>query len=532
MSGAYKQGGGSFTLSPGTWFALQILGPLSDTAASAPWKAATPIFITGVTPLKTGNGLVELEFIGVLSAVRPLPMKMTVRVVYRGPDILILIGEAWHGHKVTVAISDIDMEWLRRCCPRVVEQFEVPTYYRFGGDNNPPATEYLGAHFGTTAATITAEHRQIECSTVGAMSQHHAAVSFRRTYEGLDTWLLLRPVIPCDMDMRWLIFPVTRGAETVLRFHRSWTGLLVYEVPVRIDGAMLQSELARVNLNDRDRSFGTPQEEIAYLDWLIDNELLARRSAPPELPGCEDMPRAKRAWTDYLLGQGLPSLDWSTVGEPPHSLFVGAEPCAREPSGIPAGWTDYGVEDALIGPKLSSYPLHTQEWREAFLQRLVDVGEEVLLEAVSHAWSLLARPKTARASAIAAAAGVDGKGKKALWNVLKRFMDEFLTLDFLPKATVPPSVDLQRFHMAQMCAWTNEQERERAVVKHYAVILGGELTHVQPLAVRGQNERPLDCACRGTRSPRAPSARRLSRRPKLAAQCGATAACGTQTHLG
>ena len=37
-------------------------------------------------------------------------------------------------------------------------------------------------------------------------------------------------------------------------------------------------------------------------------------------------------------------------------------------------WTDYGDEDIPVGPRLSAYLLHTDEWREAFLERLTQVG--------------------------------------------------------------------------------------------------------------------------------------------------------------
>lgn len=144
------------------------------------------------------------------------------------------------------------------------------------------------------------------------------------------------------------------------------------------------------------------------------------------------------------------------------------------PHPIPDGWTDYGLEDAAWGPKLSAYALGVQEQREAFLIRLAEIGEPALLEAVSHIWSLLLSPKTTKCAAMAVSAGVSGAGKVALWNVLASFIAEYVSVEFM----MPPEPGRgpHATHAAFTAMWADEANRERAVLARYSDILNGVAT--------------------------------------------------------
>ncbi|MFN2099617.1 hypothetical protein [Altererythrobacter sp. MF3-039] len=137
-------------------------------------------------------------------------------------------------------------------------------------------------------------------------------------------------------------------------------------------------------------------------------------------------------------------------------------------------WTDYGsAGDIPVGPRLSSYHLHTAEWREAFLERLVAVGEPALLEATSRVYELLAEPKDYRSALIAKAAGVTGIGKIAILYTLQAFLDEWLQ----PTQPLPPPSsfeDVQSWHKAATRVWNSDSEREQWVVKKFAAVLDGK----------------------------------------------------------
>lgn len=129
-------------------------------------------------------------------------------------------------------------------------------------------------------------------------------------------------------------------------------------------------------------------------------------------------------------------------------------------------WTDYGDPEWVpLGPKLSSYFLHTVEWREAFLERLVAVGAVALIEAATRVYDLLSEPKDYRCARIAQAGGVSGSGKIAVVNALQAYLDEWLQLPSL----IPASSfdDLEGWHAATMAKWASEQERERWVVRKF-----------------------------------------------------------------
>lgn len=138
---------------------------------------------------------------------------------------------------------------------------------------------------------------------------------------------------------------------------------------------------------------------------------------------------------------------------------------------LSAGWTDYGgVNDTPYGPRLSSFLLHSQEWREAFLERLVAIGEPGLLEAVTRVYALLEEPKDYHCAVIAQAAGVTGSGKLAILKTLQAFLDEWLQ----PPGTMPffrEGQSLEAWHETAMQAWSAENEREVWVVQKYAAAL-------------------------------------------------------------
>lgn len=136
-------------------------------------------------------------------------------------------------------------------------------------------------------------------------------------------------------------------------------------------------------------------------------------------------------------------------------------------------FTNYGDDDDTpYGPRLSSFYLHTPEWREAFLERLVEVGEVALIEATARVYDLLEEPKATRCALIAESAKVSGMGKLAILNALKAYLEEWLQAPpVLPSASRQRS--LEAWRATAINTWASEQKRERAVVRKFAAILNG-----------------------------------------------------------
>ncbi len=76
-------------------------------------------------------------------------------------------------------------------------------------------------------------------------------------------------------------------------------------------------------------------------------------------------------------------------------------------------------------PPLTSFCLATPGGRFGFLWALSELGPEGLLTATHHLWNSLNPPQSYRATLIAQSAGLNGKGKPALFKVLSLFLETF-----------------------------------------------------------------------------------------------------------
>ncbi len=76
-------------------------------------------------------------------------------------------------------------------------------------------------------------------------------------------------------------------------------------------------------------------------------------------------------------------------------------------------------------PALTSFYLGTDTGRFQFLWALSELGEDSLILATHHVWNSLNPPQALRAALIAKAAGIEGSGKSALYQVLKYFLETF-----------------------------------------------------------------------------------------------------------
>ena len=130
-------------------------------------------------------------------------------------------------------------------------------------------------------------------------------------------------------------------------------------------------------------------------------------------------------------------------------------------------------------PKLASFPLHTHEWRLAFLRELYMQGYPALLEGVSHAWALMERPKAARCTYVGLLAGTGGKGKKALYNFFRQMIADALdTMHRIPPIDDFPS--LARWNDAVYAQWHDEEAEVDRIIERYALLLVGRTVPPSP----------------------------------------------------
>ena len=109
------------------------------------------------------------------------------------------------------------------------------------------------------------------------LSALHAQIPFARTFTQAEYDVVSRGLIPAGMDDRWFIF----RENDQLYFHRSWTGVCVYQITVEHTADMFVVTEALVNRDPAEYRIADDAFDIALLSFLIDNLLLGR---PAKLP--------------------------------------------------------------------------------------------------------------------------------------------------------------------------------------------------------------------------------------------------------
>lgn len=100
------------------WFAWQMI-PGYTGARLVPY--CSPIYVTNITPLKTGKGLINLEFSNVLYAQGVQDFSLDLRVFKRAKDYLVgeLVYSPNEDSGRTAIISHIEFQWVQRFCPEL-----------------------------------------------------------------------------------------------------------------------------------------------------------------------------------------------------------------------------------------------------------------------------------------------------------------------------------------------------------------------------------------------------------------------------
>jgi hypothetical protein len=114
-----KDHGDKIEIARGQWVGWQEFPPRPGERAV--WD--TPALITGVTPLKSGKGILRISFIAVLNPVAPSRRTVDLRVIIHGPHHLVgsFVDEA--GTPRTVALMPLDLAWIENRCGRLWARF-------------------------------------------------------------------------------------------------------------------------------------------------------------------------------------------------------------------------------------------------------------------------------------------------------------------------------------------------------------------------------------------------------------------------
>jgi hypothetical protein len=155
------------SLEPERWYAWDMLSPQA-LGGSFP---STPIFITKVTPLKSGKDILRLSFVVALHPISPRTFTFDLRIVHHRLDHLVATLLDDDGHEHTAAVSIPTFDWVRFRVHHVSSQFSASGLQRHGGehaDSMISIETHLNLIFGRTEAEVLSSANSVERSRSAA----------------------------------------------------------------------------------------------------------------------------------------------------------------------------------------------------------------------------------------------------------------------------------------------------------------------------------------------------------------------------
>jgi hypothetical protein len=160
--------------------------------------------------------------------------------------------------------------------------------------------------------------------------------------------------------------------------------------------------------------------------------------------------------------------DQLTMAELNAGLVAGEISILDMPKHLISAWAAWEPEPV----PLTSFTLSDPAQREAFLYEYCAQGEPSLFTAVAHIWDALAEPRETRCTLMGAACGSGGKGKMALVQMLKQFLDQFLDAGG-PMPRTGEHDTIHTYHQAAMSHFDNMADEEAALCRFYSAVLDG-----------------------------------------------------------
>lgn len=266
----------ALTLLRNRWWGWQEIPP------RAPEWNTSPILMTEVTPLKSGKGVLRLQFVQAMHPGGAASRTVDLRVLHRAETHLIGTFQDEHGVSKSAVLSIADIDWIKGNCP-ILWARRPPRFLSLIVDGQdlpgPTSEEYLAAELGRTAAEVLsgATALSFRCES-DAKPRTVSQVSFDVTYGPFDSWLISRGFVPASQDDKWFIYL----EDSRLHFRRSWTGFEIYDVEAQWRRDTLHLGQARINRDPAMYGETDDAYDRRMLAYLIDAILLGKPSAYPE----------------------------------------------------------------------------------------------------------------------------------------------------------------------------------------------------------------------------------------------------------
>ncbi len=199
-------------ITPGWW------GMLETPAVEG--FGASPVFVEKVVPLKTGNGLLKLEFVQAIHPIASSRREVTLQVLFRTEDRLVGELKYLEGMSRTIVLTAVDVDWLRQHCAVFIRRHL--RIHWLSRDPEPLSPDTL---FGRTPEAVLRGAPDYSLEHSPPMPEK-SSFSLDKSYHPFDSWMIARGFAPTQMEQRWFIF-MKNGR---LLFGASWTGALIYDV--------------------------------------------------------------------------------------------------------------------------------------------------------------------------------------------------------------------------------------------------------------------------------------------------------------
>lgn len=273
-----------FSLQPDQWIGLS-----GAPARRGRWHAS-PAFVSSVKPLKTGKGLIALSMAAPLQLDGPLLVDGSFAVRARTESVVVLsaqAGGAACSMGDVLVLEPLTGDWLAQHWPALLRR----SFQRASHETAEHATDLIEQIFrgqdgvaatGATVQSFGSKHEKMPAQSV--------VRPFEKTFSGLDACLVRRGFIPQEMEDKWFIH--RHGDE--MHFRRSWTGHLVFAVRIQDAPGAVAFDQVTINRHPEQYRSDDVEQDLATLNWLIDQLLLG---LPTRFPAGDGETEALKAWS-------------------------------------------------------------------------------------------------------------------------------------------------------------------------------------------------------------------------------------------
>jgi hypothetical protein len=291
------------SLEPERWYAWDII---SVRAFGNSWPS-TPIFITAVTPLKSGKNILRISFVAALRPISQGGLTVDLRIVHHRPNHLVGTFFDAEQSEHTASVSIPTMEWFQYRCHDFATRFPPANFQwqefvlvdETGAAVHPVKEvgieDYLPRAFGTDEERILVGATENSFgSKKYALPKARATLPFDYTFSGLESFLIMRGFVPRVMEEKWFIYV----KDNHLIFRRSWSGVCIYCAAIERRGDELHTSHALVNRNPKQYTETDDRYDLEILRFLFSTILLGRPQPFPKKETLSGEDQVMQAWSN------------------------------------------------------------------------------------------------------------------------------------------------------------------------------------------------------------------------------------------